>query len=383
MLAGPAAAFATGSISGTATAAAVPHDGLAGVEVCARRLLSYEFKCTETDSSGEYTVAGLADGVYRVEFVSPSASNYVPQYYDAKFSSWDDADTVEVAGGDTPGIDAVLGEGGWIEGRVFDSVSEAGVPDIRVCASPISHTGFSRCMLTGSSGDYVLHGLGTDSYVVGFVPKEGGGSLDYIWQFYKGMDSWFEPTPVEVSAGSGTSGIDAAMEREGHIAGTVTDAASGAPIASSRVLLFKLKEKVEPWWVYTDAAGHYTFDGLSGGAYKVWFSPDVPEWHEEDDYFQQFYNDKPTLALADTVSVSAGATTSGIDAHLVGRHPAPQPLSAPALLTAAPVKPRPKPKKHCHKGQRRVKKRGRIRCLKAHRQARHQSGHDRALRAAG
>lgn len=372
-LTGPAAAFAAGSISGTVTAAAVPHDPLAGVEVCARRLMSYEFKCTETDSSGEYTAAPLADGVYRVEFKSPSSSNYVSQFYNAKFSSWDEADTVEVAGGDTSGIDAILGEGGWIEGRVFDSVSEAGVPDIRVCASPLSHSGFNRCMLTGSSGDYKLPGLGADSYVVGFVPEEGGGSLDYVWQFYKGKDSWFEPTPVEVSAGSGTSGIDAAMERKGHIVGTVTDAATGAPIPSARVCLFELKENYEPWCTDADWVGHYVFDGLSGGGYKVWFSPDGSEWLEEDDYFQQFYNDKPTLALADTVNVSAGTTTSGIDAHLVSRHLAPPPLSAPALLTTAPVKPRPSPKKHCRKGQRRMKTRGKVRCVKAHR-ARHRSG---------
>jgi hypothetical protein len=333
--------------------------------MCAWRLLSYEIKCTKTDSSGEYTNAPLVDGVYKIEFISPDSSNYVPQYYDAKFS-WEEANTVEVTGGDTPNIDAVLSEGGWIEGRVFDSVSDAGVPDIRVCASPISRTGFYRCMITGSSGDYKLLGLRADSYMVGFVPEEGGGSLDYVWQFYKEKDSWFEPTPVEVSAGSGTSGIDAAMEREGHIAGTVTDAASGAPIPFARVCLFELKENYEPWCTDADWVGRYVFDGLSGGGYKVWFSPDGLEWLEEDDYFQQFYNDKPTLALADIVNVSAGATTSGIDAHLVSRHPAPaKPLAVtPVIPVLAKKKPNPV---HCRKGQRKVRKKGKLRCVKTHR----------------
>jgi hypothetical protein len=365
ILAGPASAFAAGSISGLVTDGTDP---VPGVEVCASEVPGEEeeFGCAETNSSGEYTIAGLVAGKYKVEFWPPESVNLIPQYFDAK-SSWALADQVTVTNGnDTPNVNAVLEEGGWIEGRIFDSVSEAGVPDIRVCASPLGHTGFDRCMITGSSGNYKLLGLRTDSYMVGFVPKEGGGSLDYVWQFYKEKDSWFEPTPVEVSAGSGTSGIDAAMEREGHIAGTVTDAASGAPIPFARVCLFELKENYEPWCTDADWVGHYVFDGLSGGGYKVWFSPDGLEWLEEDDYFQQFYNDKPTLALADTVHVSAGTTTSGIDAHLVSRHPAPaKPLVAtPAIPVLAEKKPKPV---HCHKGQRKVRKKGKLRCVKTHR----------------
>lgn len=374
MLAGPATALAAGSISGTVTAAALPHDPLAGVEVCARRVMSYEFKCTVTDASGEYALGSLNDGDYRVEFVSQSSSNYVSQYFDAKFSSWDEADIVEVAGGDVPGIDAVLGEGGWIEGRVFDSVSEAGVSDIRVCASPIGHAGFDRCMSTGSSGDYKLLGLATDSYMVGFVPEEGGASVDYLRQFYKGKSSWFDPTPVTVSAGLGTAGIDAAMEKGGRIAGTVTDAAIGAAFGSIRVCLFELEEDVESGCAWTDAGGHYAFDRLPHGTYKAWFSPDTSPWGpEEDDYFQQYYNGKATLAQADTVLLGSDGSVSGIDARLISRRPAPSPPASPGLIATSPIKPLPKPRRHCRKGQRRMKKRGKARCVKIHRPVHHRS----------
>ncbi|MET0306317.1 MAG: carboxypeptidase-like regulatory domain-containing protein [Solirubrobacterales bacterium] len=377
-LAAPTAAFAAGSISGTVTAATPPSDPLEGVEVCAHRALSYDIDCTVTGSSGEYTVADLVDGSYRVEFWPEESSNYIPQYFEEKFS-WEEADIVVVEGGaDVPNVDAALEEGGWIEGRVVDSVSKTGVADVRVCASPIDHFGFSRCAVTGSSGDYVLLGLATDSYMVGFVPVEGGVSDDYVWQFYDGWDSWFEPTPVAVSAGLGTTGIDAALERPGQIVGTVTDAASGSAIGSSRVCLFKLKENVEPWCTNTDNNGHYSFEGLSGGAYKVWFSPEDPIRGEEDDYFQQYYNGKSTFAEADTVFVGAGGTTPGIDARLVSRNPAPPTLSAAPLTHITPVKPRHKPRKHCRKGQRKVKKRGKVRCVKAHRQPHHRSGRGRS-----
>jgi hypothetical protein len=375
-LGGPAAVLAAGSISGTVTAAAAPNDPLAGVEVCAHRAMSYEIECVETGSSGEYTVADLVDGSYRVEFFPAESSNYIPQYFEEKYS-WEEADIVVVGGGDVPNVDAALGEGGRIEGRVFDSVSKAGVADVQVCASPIDHNGFSRCAVTGSSGDYVLLGLATDSYMVSFVPEEGGVSADYVWQFYDGWDSWFEPTPVAASVGLGTTGIDAAMEKPGQIVGTVTDAASGSAIGSSRVCLFKLKENVDPWCTNTDHSGHYSFEGLSGGAYKVWFSPEDPIRGEEDDYFQQYYNDKVTFAQADTVLVGAGAVTSGIDARLVSRNPVPPTLSAPPLFSATPGKPRHRPRRHCRRGQRRVKKRGKVRCVKA---PRRRSGRGRSQR---
>ncbi len=374
MLAGPATAFAAGSISGTVTAAAVPHSPLAGVEVCARRVMSYEFKCTgPTDASGEYTVTGLNDGEYRVEFVSESSSNYVPQYFDGK-SSWEDAEIVEVEGGDTPGIDAALAEGGWIEGHVLDSSSEAGVTEVRVCASPIGHEGFSRCASTGASGDYKLLGLATDSYMVSFVPEEGGVSVEYLWQFYKGKSSWFDPTPVTVSVGLGTAEIDAAMEKGGRIAGTVTDAASGAAIGSIRVCLFELEEDVESGCAWTDGGGHYAFERLPRGSYKVWFSPDAFPWGpEEDDYFQQYYNGKPTLAQADTVLLGSDGSASGIDARLVSRKPLPAPLAAPASIAPSPIKPRRKPLKHCRKGQRKAKRRGKVRCVTIHHPAHRRS----------
>ncbi len=372
-LAAPSVVLAAGSISGTVTAAAAPNDPLAGVEVCAYRLMSYEIKCTSTGSSGEYTVADLVDGSYSLEFLPDDSSNYVPQYFEEKFSS-EEADIVDVEGGDIPNIDAALGEGGWIEGRVFDSVSKAGVIDVRVCASPLNHYGFSRCVFTGSSGDYMVQGLATGSYMVGFVPKEGGASVDYLWQFYEGKDSWFEPTPVAVSVGSGTTGIDAPMERGSGIGGTVTDATSGAAISSSRVCLFILKENLEPDCTQTDPGGHYSFDRLSSGFYKVWFSPDVPMWYgEEDDYFQQYYSAKATLAQSDAVLVGADEVVSGIDARLVSRKPAPPALSAPPLIAARPVKLH----KPCGKGKRKVKRRGRVRCVKAHRHHRHRSGRRR------
>jgi hypothetical protein len=379
VLAAPAAALATGSISGLVTDGADP---LAGIEVCASEVPEEEeFRCAETDSSGEYTIAGLAADSYKVEFW-PGPLNFVPQYFDAR-SSWALADQVVVTNGnDTPNVNAVLEEGGWIEGRAVDAVSKAGIGGLTVCAFPIDETGFGRCALTDSSGDYEIPGLATDAYEVAFFPEEEATS-EYLVQFYKGKTSFFEATPVSVTAGAGTSGIGAEMKKGGQITGTVSDAASAAGIKASTVCLLPASEPEVIGCTFTGGSGGYSIVGLPPGAYKVWFSPDGTKSEEiEDDYFQQFYNAKPTFAQADAVNVSAGGVASGIDAHLVSRKAPPVVRPPATTLTAPPPKPRPKP--HCRKGQRKVKRKGKFHCVKVHHRKKHHRhhGHGRLYRPA-
>jgi hypothetical protein len=382
MLAGPASAFAAGSISGLVTDGTDPIEG---IEVCAWGVPEEEdFGCTETDSSGEYSIAGLAAGNYKVEF-RPGSLDYVPQYFDAR-SSWALADQVTVTNGnDAPNVNAVLEEGGWIEGHVIDAVNKAGIDGVAVCAYPIDETGFRRCALTDPSGGYEIVGLATDSYEVVFFPEEGE-SADYLLQVYKGKTNFSEATPVSVTAGSGVSGIDAEMKKGGRITGTVTDGLSGAGIRFSDVCLLLASEPEILRCTYTNGVGGYSFHGVSPGAYKVVFSPDIPEWEEEDDYFQQFYNAKPTFAQADLINVSAGGATSGIDGHLVSRK-AP-PVARPAPTLPAPVV-RPKHKRHgCPRGKRKVRQNGKARCVKIrhhrkkHHHAHHSAGHGRLYRPA-
>ncbi len=368
VMAAPASALAAGSISGLVTDGSDP---IAGVEVCASESPAEEegegFGCAETDSLGEYTITGLVSDTYKVEFWTPAPLNYVPQYFDGK-STWATADLVTVANGnDTPNIDAVLEEGGWIEGHVVDA-SEAAIEGLIVCALPIDETGFGRCALTDSLGDYELPGLATDSYEVAFIGEE----TDYLTQFYKGKEHFFEATPVSVTASMGTSGIDAKMKKGGQITGTVTDASSGAGIRFTLVCVLDAFEGEIFECVFTGGSGQYAIGGLPTGIYKVWFSPDGTESPEIDDgYFQQFYNDRPTFAQADSVGVVAGGAASGIDAHLVSRKAAPvKPLAAAPVI---PVVKRRVPSVRCHRGQRKVKRKGKFHCVKIHRHKRHRT----------
>jgi hypothetical protein len=373
MLVVPASASALGSISGTVSQQGGPIEG---IEVCASEVTTEDFECTLTDNgfsgttAGEYIIAGLPAGSYKVEFWAPNPLNYVPQYFDAK-SSWGEADQVPVVNGvDTPNIDALLEEGGVIEGRALDATSKVGIADVFVCAFPIDEIGFGRCGITNSSGDYFLYGLGTDSYEVAFFPGEGE-SLEYLPQYYDDKSSWFEATPVAVEAGSGVSGIDAELQSAGRVLGTVTNAAGGVPVSASVVcVLYAFEEEIFDC-TETDASGQYEVRGLLPDLYKVWFSPDVVG--VDDDYFEQFYNAKPTFASADPIVIDTASIITGVDARLASRLAKPvqslaAPLGASPLVTPAL---KPKPRKRCRKGRRKIKRKGKIRCVKINRKARH------------
>ncbi len=87
--------------------------------------------------SGEYTIAQIPTGEYRIKFSPPfeSGLNYFPQFYNDESSSSQAQVLSITAGSLTPGIDAALKEGGRIKGFVRDeAVTQTGLEGIQVCA---------------------------------------------------------------------------------------------------------------------------------------------------------------------------------------------------------------------------------------------------------
>lgn len=69
-LALPAAALA-GSISGVVSDNSVTHNGIPGIEVCARpEPYEFEESCTETGAGGAYALGGLPTFSYHLHFSS-------------------------------------------------------------------------------------------------------------------------------------------------------------------------------------------------------------------------------------------------------------------------------------------------------------------------
>jgi hypothetical protein len=98
----------------------------------------------------------------------------------------------------------------------------------------------------------------------------------------------------------------------GQITGTVTDSVTGAPVADICVEALDSSGN-GVGGVSTNANGAYTISGLQTGLYRVDFYSNCPVLN----YVKQYYNGKSTFANADAVAVTAGATTSEINALIV------------------------------------------------------------------
>src|SRR5208283_556708 len=192
----------SGQISGTVTDASTKAD-VAGIEVCASTSEHVFASCATTNSSGEYTIAGLASGSYTVEFASSfTGANYITQYYNGK-SKFSEATPVSVTTGTTtPDINAALQPGGEVSGKVTNASTKASVEGIEVCAYT-SELGFVRCATTNASGEYTIAGLSTGEYKVEFTSI----STSYVTQYYNGKSSLSEANSVSVTAGTTTPNI--------------------------------------------------------------------------------------------------------------------------------------------------------------------------------
>lgn len=370
-----AASAATGSIGGTVEDATT-HLGVEGVEVCAWSLGEEEGGCASTETDGTYFLGGLPVGEYKVEFWSQQ--RYSIQYFNRK-ANWSEADPVVVAAATTtPGIDAELHPTAGIEGTVRATEDGLGVEEVEVCAYPVPLTeeSFGECGYSDSSGAYAINGLDAGSYVVEFWPAYSGRDLAY--QFYDHKNRFAEADVITLAEGERKAGVDADLAPGASISGTVSSLASGQPLEEVRVCSIDADTGKLTVCTWTDEKGHYGIHLLSAGPYKAVFSPELWEFFpeeafpgEEDDGFPtQFWDNQTSLAAANVISLSTGQAASGIDARL-----GPPPVLQPPAVVTPPPTPAKKPvkRKHCRKGFKRKKVKGRYRCVrvKKHRHHRH------------
>jgi hypothetical protein len=299
-----------GQISGRVTAAAT-HAPLQNVDACAYNTITKTYNCAFTNSNGEYTIVGMASGSYTVEFSSFfEAVAYLTQYYNGK-SSIGEAQTIGVTVGTTvAGVNAELqssNQGGQITGTVTKVSGGATIEGIQVCAFDQSEvTFFDSCAVTNSKGEYTLSGLPEGSFEVSFSGENCQSDpctmQNYIYQYYNGVASYKEATPVIVLAHNTTPGIDAKMVGGGQVEGRVTSAAAGEPPLANTEVCAEESDGGSGCGE-ANANGEYKIEGLSTGpSYTVHF------YSFSGNYLE---------GTVEHVSVTAGATTPGVDAKLL------------------------------------------------------------------
>ena len=311
----------SGRIRGRVTAS----DGapLESVNVYAYDLDGAEADHAFTDEDGGYDLDGLTGGAYRVFTNSGTHQNEV----------WSDVpcgmscSNAEVSGG-TPitvaagevvaGRDFVLVAGGRITGTITDATSGVPIPDVEVYV--VAGGEFVTERESREDGTYTIANLPAGSYAL--LTDAGSGYLDEYFDNVPcpGLDCSFSraerlATPVAVTLG-GTSTANFALNQGGRITGTLTDSATGAPIADALVYAVRTTDggMQTPPGRFTDSSGVYTLIGLPAGSWHVFTS-------NQKGYINEIHPDLPcpgycpnARALSGTpIAVTIGATVPGID----------------------------------------------------------------------
>ena len=262
-----------------------------------------------TQSNGSYLFGGLVPGTY---YVRTDTDDYFDELYDDLPCPTTCAVTAGTpisvtAGMTTPNIDFTLESGGRITGVVTEEGT--GLPIAFDVVRLYSATGVQiETDITQSNGSYLFGGLVPGTYYV------RTDTDDYFDELYDDLPcpttcTVTAGTPISVTAGMTTSGIDFVLGPGGRITGVVTEEGTGLPIAFDVVRLYSATG-VQIETDITQSNGSYLFGGLVPGTYYV--------RTDTDDYFDELYDDLPcpttcAVTAGTPISVTAGMTTSGID----------------------------------------------------------------------
>jgi peptide/nickel transport system substrate-binding protein len=265
---------------------------------------------TCTDENGRYRINGLPYGDYKVHagggwnWCLNQSSLYIREYY----PETPDPDlattfTIDAATPLHTDVDFTLAVGGGIIGQVI--ADDTGLPlvNVKVIASDFYNGHYISEGRADASGVYTITGLYDGDYCVGTHDPIPDG---YARQVYDGVQSCNDATPVPVTSGGVTGGIDFALQPGGVITGRVIDQNSGLPIAN---VMVDVHADNWGWGTCTDSAGYYTHRALPYGDYRV-SSGGGWNWcqNQPGEYGQEYYFEKRFHHEADIVTLDGGTT---------------------------------------------------------------------------
>ena len=250
-----------------------------------------------TDSSGNYTVADLAQGVYYV--TTWNNLGYIDEYYN-NVTSQSAATSVSVLqDSNTRNINFGLSLPGSISGRVTKDSDGTGIQNVSVHVWN-SNWNFVKSTSTDSSGNYTVGGLAPGSYYVSTYH-----SLGYIDEYYNNVTSQSAATLVSVTQGSNTPNINFGLALPGSISGLVTKDSDGTGIQNVEIDVWNSSWNLVKS-TSTDSSGNYTVDGLAPGGYYV-------STYQSLGYLDEYYNNVASQSAATLVNVTQDANTPNIN----------------------------------------------------------------------
>ena len=243
-----------GLISGTVTAVG---GGLVGDNIDVSACFEDDSFCgwTSIQSDGTYVITGLPAGDYRVHAYQYPEGYWIDEVY-KETRDWDAYTPVTVlSGGEISSINFTLEYGGAITGVVGDG--ENGIEGIWVVAHDYSGDYFVSWAQTDATGMYRILGLPAGTYRVFVNPQNGWTGQEY------------SPSPVTITAGLDTFGINFMMALDSTISGTVTDVDGNHIPERIDVAACWATEPDDCFWTTVMADSTYTIIGLPSGEFYV------------------------------------------------------------------------------------------------------------------
>jgi hypothetical protein len=239
-----------------------------GARACIVSLATAEETCAETNSLGRFAFPDLEAGEYMLDLTGlvcdadECAQEYIPKAPFRVFALEGQATTAHTE----------LVPYGSIEGTVTKAAGGSPIADLKVEAEGLNGEN-GGTVETDASGHYAIHGLQEGEYKVVFSGQTcvaGDCTRVYAERYWDDIKPQDPATPVVVTDGVKTEGIDAALELLGSIRGKVTDAAHD-PIAKTFVCTNSLTEYYNTC-VVTNSAGEYELPQLPPGEFNVVFT---------------------------------------------------------------------------------------------------------------
>ena len=268
-----------------------------------------------TDQNGNYSLAGLAAGSYRISFEN-SAGYYLYEVFENVSDLNAGTDITVAAASTTFGKDAALIAGGKISGTVTHAISQSALPEIGVYFYRFDGViwKFQNYTTTSSSGVYTSPPMPIGQYRVEFYDNS---QSTYRSEYYSNTFNFDNATTVLVSALQTTGSVNGSLSPislSSTIAGTIRGNNS-APLAGiyAQAFLFnavsgRYEFKAESM---SDSNGAYLIENLPSGLFRMRFND-----RTNGAYAQQFYSVSSTLSDASNLTLNTQDSLTFIDGYM-------------------------------------------------------------------
>jgi len=359
-LAGAARAAAARSATGVITGVVDGVGGRALTGVCVIATGPSGSNLAVTRSDGRYILGSLVPGGYTLHYSACAAGGQYVDQWSGGASLPGSAATVNVAGGQsralatvtlrttvpvTPAvlppaiaklISATAGLSGPARSRaaslaasargsassaktgaIAGRVTGGGKPLKGICVNAEGPS--FRQTLTSKAGKFRITKLKPGRYIVVYVAQSfcGKNTGNWLFQYYKNVNGPVirkRPTPVRVTAGQTTNGIDAALQLGGQISGTVRS--QGGKTVSRVCVLAQghIGRNFLEQFTASGKDGAYALHSLFPGKYTVVFVPQ--DCGSTGNFIPQWWRESPNQKHAVKIVITRGRVVRRVDAAL-------------------------------------------------------------------